>query len=187
MTTPLPTPLPTIKIADDTTAVGLISEGDESADGLRGSSWLGAAGTITWSLTPPRWTSWSWTSGGRKWEASNHCASVGIMWRGALTSGSWASRLRRTCHGVQTPHGLSRRHSRNFSFWDSSEKPSVTKTACVIPPLLSRECVDILHVCVVCQMHSSREESTPEGHQHCQGDHWLLSPLPRWTVQCKVP
>ena len=34
-------------------------------------------------------------------------------------------------------------------------------------------------VCVVCQLHSPIEESTPEGHHHRQEDHWLLSPLPR--------
>ena len=41
------------------------------------------------------------------------------------------------------------------------KEPPVTKTACVILSLLNIECVDILHVCVVCLLHSSREESTP--------------------------
>ena len=31
------------------------------------------------------------------------------------------------------------------------KEPSVTKTTYVILPLLNRECVDILHVCAVCQ------------------------------------
>ena len=87
------------------------------------------------------------------------CASAGIMWRGCPTSGSWASRLRRTCRGVQTPQWLSRRDSRDFTFWDSLERTICHKKCLCHSIAAHRECADKLHVCAVLQVHSSREKA----------------------------
>ncbi|KAF7661286.1 hypothetical protein LDENG_00265940 [Lucifuga dentata] len=40
---------------------------------------------------------------------------------------------------------------------------------------------------VVCQLHSSREESAPEGRHHHPEDHWLPSPLSGRSVQFPLP
>lgn len=41
----------------------------------------------------------------------------------------------------------------------------------------SVECIDILHASGVCQLHCSRKDSAPEGHQHSTEDHQLCSSL----------
>lgn len=40
---------------------------------------------------------------------------------------------------------------------------------------------------MVCQLHSSREESIPEDHHHHPEDHWMPSPLPGRSLQFLLP
>lgn len=61
------------------------------------------------------------------------------------------------------------------------------KASCVLLSLLLREHIDILHLCLVCQLHRSREESTPEHCYHHPEDHWMPSSTPGRSLHFPLP
>lgn len=50
-----------------------------------------------------------------------------------------------------------------------------------------KEHLDLLSVCVVQQLYSSRQEKTPVSHQHGSNDHSLFPALLAGVVQCPLP
>ena len=143
----------TIKFADDTTVVGLISEGDESANRAEVEQLTGWCRENNLVLNTTKTKELIVDFRRKKTEniqplciSGDYVESVsdfrflGIQIEEDLP---WSANTSVTIKKAQ---------QRLYFFY--SEKTPVTKTACFIQPLLNRKCVDC--VCVVCQLHSSR-------------------------------
>ncbi len=131
-----------LKFADDTTLIGLIQDGDESAlPDRRLRSWLSGAVLTIWSLTRSKQWRWSWTSGETPL-LSPHSPSWTAWWLQWSHSGSWAPPSPRTWSGTITWTPLWERPSRGYtsfaswgsltchrSCWNSSTLPSLNPSS----------------------------------------------------------